>query len=568
MGVRKVHLIAIEERYLETITKQVKEVLGDKILIEPRTLKNLQVNTVLSGEMVVLSSNLIKGLVMELIPEDCPCIIAKRDINYANTEELLSLTPGKSILVFNDNKKNTEETIHSLRNTFFEHTYIPYSPENPIPKTIDYIITPGERHLLPGGLKNVIDIGPRLLDISTFEELLNLLDIKEEQSQLVKRYLKALVSLSLNLKSNLQEETNSFKDIRDVAQYRFEDIVAVSEPMKKVVTLAKKYAKGNNIIHIEGEPGTGKSMLAQAIHNHSFLSYRPFISIDCASRDYETIEKELFGSEDGEGISQGFLELAGNGTICIKEIGELPYLLQARIYSVLREGKFSRFSGRETITLHARVITTNTRDCKKLVEDGLFYPDLYNLLSAISIKVPSLSERKEDLLPLMEDVRRRIKRSNIHFTSEVINYLASYKWRGNVKELYNVITHLSFLEEETIDIHSLPFYLRPNEKAENLMQVLNPELDTKELVSKIEEHGFLEENIEILKAFLEGKKERTSFGRLELKKRLAVKGIYLSEQQLRMRLEVLQELDLLLVRQGRAGSTISRRGEEFLKYFA
>ncbi|CAM3572019.1 sigma 54-interacting transcriptional regulator [Cytobacillus oceanisediminis] len=564
MSVRKVHIIAIQEMYLDAISKQVKEVLGDKVIIQPTTIKDLHNDTVASGDLVLLSNKRIQGIVTQIIPKDCPCIIAKRDINVANTKELLSLPSGQTILVVNDTKTNTSETIQSLQETFFEHTYIPYSPEETIPDSIDYIITPGERHLLPRGLLKVIDIGPRLLNIDTFQKLNSILEIDTCYSQLVKRYIKSLISLS-DAKNELAG-TNRTKEIWNTAMYRFEDIVAVSKSMRETVTLAKGFAKTENVIHVQGDAGTGKSMLAQAIHNESRFSQGPFVSIYCSSRDYHIIERELFGSESDESISLGLFEIAGHGSIYIKEIGELPLFLQRKICRVLREKEFSRIGGSQSIPLQARVITSNTKALKELVNEDALYPELYYLLSPFTLKVPSLLERKEDFISLIENIKFRIKRNDMKFTNDVMNQFMNYEWGGNVKELYNVISYLSILDEPIIDLESLPIYLRPDERSKGFVKMIQNEMNPNEIISKIEEHGFLDESLKILRIFCEGKKNHTSYGRLALKKRLEENGMNLSEQQLRMRLEVLQELDLLIVRQGRAGSTISRRGEEFLEH--
>lgn len=540
MIARKVHIIAIQERYLDTITKQVKEILGDKIIIHSITVKDLQSNIVTSADIVVISNSQIKGLVKQLIPDDCPIIIAKRDINYTNTSELLNLPPGQEILVVNDNKRNAQETVQSLRETVFEHNYQAYLPEEAIPKTIDYIVTPGEQHLLPQGLSNVIDIGARLLDISAFEEIVGLLEIDYPKSQIVKRYFKACVSLS----GNNNNGKNNNKDIRNIAQYHFQDIISNSKTMKESVQFAKRYSMDNsvNYIHIEGEQGTGKSMFAQAVHNYSDKSEQPFMSINCA-KDFDGIEKVLFGSVN----QKGPFELTKYGTVCIEEIDELPLSVQERLFSKLP-------------SFQCRVISTNSKDCQELVEKGLFHPDLFNLFSKSLLKVPALSQRMEDLLPLIDNIKQRINRSDITFTNEVIEFFKKYNWEGNVKELYNVITYLSLLEEDPIGMEFLPFHLRSRADEQKFK---NSDVNNT-IISKIEKRGFLDESIEILSAFYEGKKEHISYGRNALKKRLEEKGLNLSEQQLRMRLEVLQELGLTIVRQGRAGSTISRKGEEFI----
>ncbi|AIF45563.1 sigma 54-interacting transcriptional regulator [Virgibacillus sp. SK37] len=547
MTIRNVSIIAIQEKFSNTITKQLKEIIGDKVNIHSVTVKDIQRHTITKDDVVVLSNNLIKGLVNELIPEECPVVVAKRDINYVNTKELLNLPSGQEILVVNDNKTNADETVQSLSETVFEHNYQAYSPTEVMPKTIDYIVTPGEGHLLPKELSNVIDIGSRLLDFNTVEEIIQLLEIDIAKSQIVRRYFKACVSLST--KNN--DATDRTKNDRNVANYSFQDIISTSESMKQTVELAKHYAVNSQIkyIHMEGAPGTGKNMLAQAIHNLSDRSELPFVSVHCNSKNLNEAEEALFGLKNS-GASPGVFESGENGTICIEDIEELPLVMQKRLFQQLNDK-----------SIKAKVITTSSKDCKELVKKHLFYDELFHLVNEHYLKVPDLSERKEDLLPLIDNIKQRIQKEGITFKEEVLEFFMEYPWNNNVKELYDVITYLSLLEESPIGMKFLPFYLRSKVDEQKFKDIDK----NKMIISKIEEHGFLGESIEILKAFYEGKKEYVSFGRYALKKHLEKKGHNLSEQQLRARLEVLQNLGLTIVRQGRAGTTISRSGEEFIE---
>jgi sigma-54 dependent transcriptional regulator, acetoin dehydrogenase operon transcriptional activator AcoR len=567
MSNRIVHIIAIQEKYLEQITKQMRDVLGHQITIRPTTLKELRKNMVQSNDVVVLSHHMIKGLVNQLIPAKCPCIIAKRDINFANTRELINLPPGQKILVVNDNKTNIEETVTSLREAVFEHEYYPYNPDESIPENIDYILTPGEEDFLPTGLIRVINIGFRVLDIETFYEIANALEREYNPSHIVKRYMKSLVSLSLEYEwEDGGPRINQTKDIRDVARYTFHHVIAVSKSMQETVQLAKNFASTPLPIYINGEKGSGKSMVAQAIHHYSNHSSAPFISVSCKSKPADMLEKELFGSEEDQMITMGVFELAKNGTVFLEEIDELHIPLQERILYALKEKEFFRVAGSKPIPFQARLISCSSEDLNKVREDGELIDSFYHSLTSLSIKVPPLRERSDDFIPLIEDIKARLNKTDISFTPEVMNQLLAYEWPGNVTELYNTITYLSFLEKQTIEVDLLPLKIRKEEK--RLQALRQPVINPQEIIKTIEAHGFLEESVEILKIFKAGKSDRLSYGRLTLKKLLDEKDICLTEQQLRARMEVLQELDLLIVRQGRAGSTISRIGEEFLQYIS
>ncbi len=568
---RTVHIIAIQEQYLYEITKQMKDVLGQGITISPTTLKELHINMVHPNDIVVLSHHMIKGLVSQLIPAECPCIIAKRDVNFANTRELINLPPGQKILVVNDTKTNIEETVASLRETIFEHEYYSYNPDESIPDSIDYILTPGELDFLPTGLIEVINIGSRLLDIETFYEIANTLGINNNQTQIIKRYIKSLVALSLDYGAETGgKRATQIKDIRDVARYTFQDVIAVSESMQETVQLAKEFATTTLPIYIHGEKGTGKSMLAQAIHHHSYHSVNPFISVSCKSKSTDMLEKELFGFEEEHMIRMGAFEIVEQGTVYLEDVDELVIPLQMRIFRAIKEKEFLRVGGTKPIPFKARLISCSTEELNRItdIDIGKINLSFYESITSLSLKIPSLRERREDFVPLIEDIKRRLKKTDIKSTQEVMDKLLDYEWPGNVTELYNSITYLSFLGEQTIEVESLPLTIRLREEENKFHSLRQTEMNPKEAIKEIESHGFLDESVEILTIFKNGKRERTSYGRLAVKKLLEEKGIPLTEQQLRMRMQILQELDLLIVRQGRAGSTISHNGEEFLRFIA
>nr|WP_259549005.1 sigma 54-interacting transcriptional regulator [Heyndrickxia oleronia] len=564
MSESKLHIISIQERYLATITKQLKEVFRDLIQLSPTTIKDLQNNTIEPGDVVILSSDILIGFALQFIPEGCQYIIAKREINYANMKEVIELPPGRKILVVNDTLINTNETVDSLRETFSEHQYFAYDPSQPIPEFIDYIITPDETHLLPGGLGKVIDIGMRLLDIEVFLEVAKLLDLSIDSITLNKRYMKSLISLSKSYSSTQSNDQKKIvKDVRDTAGYHFSDMIARSSKMQIALEQAKIYAQLDQPIHLYGEAGTGKKMLAQAIHNASKQHSGPFVVINCAFRTHDLLEKDLFGVENGTDITIGVIEMAQGGTLYIESVNELPVFLQKRLLQVIHTNKLERKNGKNLIDVNVRIITSSLYSLEEMQGEGYFEQEKHVILTPYSIYMPSLLERIEDIDDLIVDIKTRLHRKDLSFTEEVMQRLKTYKWKGNIKELYNTVSYLSFLDQSLIETHMLPLYLKEEKESYHSEQDVQ-EINMGKIIEKIEEHGFLEESISILKVFQEGKQERESFGRTKLKARLIEKGIDLTEQQLRMRLEVLQELKLLNVRQGRAGTTISRLGERFL----
>ncbi|MEH7334544.1 sigma 54-interacting transcriptional regulator [Neobacillus drentensis] len=560
-----VHIIAYQEKSLERVMKQIKEVLGQHIKVKPTTLKEIRPEMVHPNDIVFLYHPMIKGIVNKLIPPECPCIVAKRDINMANCRELINLLPGQKILVVNDTKKTIEEAVASLRETISEHEYFPYNPDENIPDDIDYILTPGEIDLLPDGLTNVINIGDRILDIETFIEFAELLGI-DYQPQMVKRYMKSLVSLSLEYEGMDYTKGNRMKDIRNVSRYTFDDVIAESTSMVNTVHLAKDFARTSFPVFIYGEKGAGKSMLAQAIHHYSNHNGDPIFSVNCKSKPIDMLEKELFGFEEDLIHTMGAFEITNNGTVYLEDVDELPFSLQIRIFNAVKESNFLRVGGTTPIPFQARLIACSTKELDQFADNRTFYRPFYEMLTSQTLIVPSLKERREDFVPLIEELKRRLKKTDVIFTDEAMEHLFCYGWPRNVTELYDCITYICSMGEDTIGVKSLPINIRMMSGECKLGLLKGHKINPLDIIKKIEAHGFLEESIEILKIFALGKHERTSFGRLTLKKRLEEAGIYLSEQQIRMRMEILQELELLIVRQGRAGSTISQIGEEFLQF--
>jgi len=564
-------IISIQDEFLSAISKQMTGIAGDLIKIRPISIKNLARETISEGEIVLLGANFILPLVQPFLPKGVKWIEAKRGLNFANIKKLLNAPQGKNILVVNDTDHTTEETIQALRETVFEHNYYAYAPDTPIPEHIDYIITPGEMQLVPEGDMKVIDIGYRVLALETVFEIFEALELDCQQFFLTNRYMKSLLALSNG--NNAFKIDSAFSKWTEytggkTAKYFFDDVIANSQAMNDVLKIAKRLAKTGDPVHIFGETGTGKRMLAQAIHNDSLVKTGPYLHINCAARPLDVLERELFGTESGGQSSSGLFELADGGTLCIEEIDELPVSLQGRLLQVLEEGQIIRVNGHSPIPIQVRIITTSDTDLSMLVDEGKFRRDLFYYLAALTCKVPSLSERKEDFEPLIQTyLQSHLHRGDLVIPPDMIKLLQQYPWPGNVIELFNALSYIACLEEKEVTLELLPFYIKgrlQNAAVESLPQGMN-ESELNELFMKIEEYGFLEESLAILEVFDLGKKQHTSFGRAIVKEKLQEKDITLSEQQLRTRLEALNQLELLNVRQGRSGTTISRKGELFLQ---
>jgi DNA-binding NtrC family response regulator len=245
-------------------------------------------------------------------------------------------------------------------------------------------------------------------------------------------------------------------------QFAFEQIVGQSPAMQKMLSLAAKVAESEvSSVLLQGESGTGKDLVAKAIHYGSHRADRPFVAINCAALPATLIESELFGYEkgaftDAKARKEGLFEQAEGGTLLLDEIGELELALQAKLLRVLEEGAFRRVGGLKDIPLDVRVLAASNRDLKTESEAGRFRLDLYYRLSIIQIDIPPLRERGDDVLLLSQHYidtlgsRLRRRKTITGLSPEVMAVFRRYDWPGNVRELRNVIERALILEDSDV----------------------------------------------------------------------------------------------------------------------
>ncbi|HKV38397.1 MAG TPA: sigma-54 dependent transcriptional regulator [Blastocatellia bacterium] len=284
-------------------------------------------------------------------------------------------------------------------------------------------------------------------------------------------------------------------------EFNFDQIVGSSAVMKEMNALAHKVAESEvSSVLLQGESGTGKDLLAKAIHYASRRSNSPFVAINCAALPASLIESELFGYEkgaftDAKARKEGLFEQAEGGTLLLDEIGELELSLQAKLLRVLEEGAFRRVGGLKDIPLDVRVIAASNRDLKKESEEGKFRLDLYYRLSVIQIEVPALRQRGDDVILLanylVSRFNQQFRKEVRGLTPEVAAIFRSYAWPGNVRELRNVIERVMILEDTDV---ITPTYLPRGLAAEDAPGhpagvAISPAVDTAP-GSAHETHGF------------------------------------------------------------------------------
>mgnify|MGYP001095777475 CR=1 FL=1 len=237
------------------------------------------------------------------------------------------------------------------------------------------------------------------------------------------------------------------------------EVIVVSEPMKKIMEIVRKIAKVNSTVLLLGESGVGKSFLARQIHAMSERASQPFVSLNCGSLPQHLIESELFGYEPGaftggkKGGKIGLFEAADNGTIFLDEIAELPYDMQSKLLDVLQENTIRRIGSVEAKKIDVRVIAATNKDLAALVKKRQFREDLYYRLNVIPLEIPPLKERKEDLPALIDHFLRKFNKKynqSKELAAHVVQRMMQYDWPGNIRELENIIERMVVTNSENV----------------------------------------------------------------------------------------------------------------------
>lgn len=276
--------------------------------------------------------------------------------------------------------------------------------------------------------------------------------------------------LKLTVKKAL-ENRRLIKENRRLSQallerYSYGNIIGKSKPMLEIYDLIGKVAQAKASVLITGPSGTGKELIAKAIHYESPRKARAFISVNCGALTETLLESELFGHEKGAftgaaAMKKGRFELADGGTLFLDEVGDMPQSLQVKLLRVLQEMEFERVGGTKTIKVDVRVISASNRNIKEDIAEGLFREDLYFRLNVIQISVPSLIERMEDIRLLVnhfiEKYRQDEGKEKIELSPEAWKALYNHVWPGNIRELENVIERAVVLNSEgVIAVEDLP----------------------------------------------------------------------------------------------------------------
>jgi len=280
---------------------------------------------------------------------------------------------------------------------------------------------------------------------------------------------------------------------------RFEQLIGNSSALEEVLEHIKRVAPTDSTVLIQGETGTGKELIARAIHNTSSRCGRPFIRLNCAAIPLDLLESDLFGHEKGAftgAIAQklGRFEMADRGTLFLDEVGDIPPALQPKLLRVLQEQEFERLGSSQTHQVNVRLVAATHRNLLEMIKQGEFRSDLYYRLNVFPISVPPLRARREDI-PLLvkyfvESSTRRTGRQIDHIPQQTLDALKSYHWPGNIRELQNLIERAVILSDDGVLPNPLPVpeigNLSPSRPPATLKEI---ERDL--ILRALEDHGWM-----------------------------------------------------------------------------
>lgn len=476
----------IEKRADEVVGLNIKNVLASSSLSEAVVknqhksgiIQHFKDKILIANISTILTENNIVGAVE--VFQDISELEGMKELNE-KFKKLIN-TSGDLISFIDENRKIT----------YINPSYLNYFPNHSESIGMDLA------EVSPDGLRMKAFISKK-----KFENVVNKKENVEMISTVEPIYIdgkfKGIISISKpvnHIKSLLkkleesEERLNYYKEEllrQKMLSQSFGDIIGSSSSLKDCLVIAEKASKSTSTVLIRGESGTGKELIAKAIHNNSERKDKPFVRVNCAAIPENLLESELFGHEKGAftgavNSKPGKFAIANSGTIFLDEVGDMPKSMQAKMLRVLQEREFESVGGLTTHKIDVRILAATNRNLEAMIETGEFREDLYYRLNVMSIFLPPLRSRIEDIPLLSENLidklNKKLGKSISGIDNEAIVYLQNYNWPGNIRELENIIERaINMCDDSIIGSKDFPLYItKKSENTGNLINLVNGEL--------------------------------------------------------------------------------------------
>lgn len=446
---------------------------------------------------------------------------------------------------------------------FDENGYIKYANEE-----MKRVFSIEKRDIVNRNIKSILDreMLPYFLSGDVYEnKVLNIMGMHVKTSKFkIPNSTNIVVTTNRDEKDSIKKKFNQDLLLKGhFAKYNFEDIIGSSNLIKDIKNTALKLSKSELTVLIEGESGTGKELFASAIHNNSKRKHGPFLAINFSALPDELIESELFGYEEGaftgakKGGKIGLFELADGGTIFLDEIGDVSPKLQTKLLRVLQEKEIMPLGGTVIKGVDVRIIAATNKDLKKMALEKQFRSDLYYRLKIGYINIPPLRARLSDIEELVSYFIKSETTANIEVCQSVLNEFEKYKWLGNVRELESTIKYMLAVRTSNL----LTLYDLPDRRF--FEEDINYDFINK--YDDIECNSLSEEMCLILKTIKMLQDNHIVIGREKITQKLNEIGHSITENQIRTRLERLEEKGYVSKKRGKHGTILTKKGKEYLQ---
>ena len=353
------------------------------------------------------------------------------------------------------------------------------------------------------------------------------------------------------------------------AHFTFTDIIAESPSMQRCIHTAQKIARIDKTTLVVGESGCGKEMLVQAIHSASKRSKYPFVSINCAAIPANLLESELFGYAEGaftgskRGGKQGLFELANQGTLFLDEVGEISLEAQSKLLRAIETREIMPVGSDSITTVDVRIIAATNKQLKTLVQEGKFRLDLYYRLNTITLEIPPLRSRPEDIPVLIDHFIWKELRHSRNIQPDLAHFFKNYSWEGNVRQLRNVIEYMVNITDDDLTMEDLPDYIK-NETVSSGSEISQFSASVPENIDLPSFDQFSPIQMQVLRLIVLGVQNGDT-SRNSLNAYLKEKGFTCSDYLLRKYLAALKGADLLSFERGPKGMSLTASGKKFLQ---